>query len=232
MGFFSSNKEVNKKVSATTAPMPPAPSVGSAAPTTNSSSVSNAGKLTPPPVPANPQLEEIKTEITSGSETKTNSNNNNNGNSFTNTQNNFSVQNKDNESLFDLSDLDITEPELNVEKTNEGGTEGNDKDMNVNSEVPKEDMIDPDDENISRLSYRHSETKRGEDKDIYITTSQFKTLFSVINSVKEKVKEASETHLRLTDIKSEEDIEYENLRKTFHFIEDKLYEVDGLIFEK
>lgn len=66
----------------------------------------------------------------------------------------------------------------------------------------------------------------------FATTGQFKALLEIIDLVKSKVKSSAETHLRLLDIKSEEDIEYENLRKNFQFIEDKLYDIDGIIFEK
>ena len=55
---------------------------------------------------------------------------------------------------------------------------------------------------------------------------------SDVDKVKEKFKESSDIHLKLLDIKSEEDLEYENLRKNFQFVEEKLYEVDSLIFEK
>lgn len=66
----------------------------------------------------------------------------------------------------------------------------------------------------------------------FVTTAQFKRMLEIVEEVKVKVKETSEIHLRLMDIKSEEDIEYESLRKNFQFIEDKLYEVDSIIFEK
>ncbi len=66
----------------------------------------------------------------------------------------------------------------------------------------------------------------------FLTTKQFKSLLGIVEDVKVKVKDASETHLKLLDLKAEEDIEYDNLRKSFQFIEDKLYEVDNLIFEK
>lgn len=67
---------------------------------------------------------------------------------------------------------------------------------------------------------------------IYITTQQFKMLMETVEDVKARVKDSSERHLRLLDMKAEEDVEFENLRKDFQYIEDKLYEVDSIIFDK
>lgn len=70
------------------------------------------------------------------------------------------------------------------------------------------------------------------DDTYFVTTHQFKSLLEIVEAVKERVKISNERHLRLLDIKAEEDIEYENLRKDFQFVEDKLYEVDSIIFER
>jgi hypothetical protein len=66
----------------------------------------------------------------------------------------------------------------------------------------------------------------------FLTTNQFKTMLEIVDQVKSRVKESHNSHTRLMDIKSEEDIEYENLRKSFQFLEEKLYEMDSAVFEK
>ena len=96
----------------------------------------------------------------------------------------------------------------------------------------EEEHIETKEEHISgdvEFIAHHKEVN--DTKPFFVTTSQFKALLEIIENVKQKTKETSERHLRLLDIKSEEDIEYENLKKDFAFIEDKLYEVDTLIFE-
>ena len=80
------------------------------------------------------------------------------------------------------------------------------------------------------LSYSSKKVKKGDSS--FLTTTQFKALLEIVDAVKNKVKDSSETHLRLMDMKAEEDIEYENLRKSFQFIEDRLYDLDGILFEK
>jgi len=92
-------------------------------------------------------------------------------------------------------------------------------------------------DNIPENEERTTDFSRGnfgssEDEVIYITTAQFKNMLEIIDNVRSRVKESAEKHTRLLDIKSEEDIEYENLRKDFQYIEDKLYEVDSLLFER
>ena len=64
----------------------------------------------------------------------------------------------------------------------------------------------------------------------FITTTQYKTMTALIEKVRDKINKANETHLKILDIRAEEDIEFENLRKDFLFVEKKLYEVDGLVF--
>jgi hypothetical protein len=77
------------------------------------------------------------------------------------------------------------------------------------------------------------ETKKVSKKDetIFLTTTQFKALLEVVDSVKGKIKTSTETHLKLMDMKAEEDVEYESLRRNFQFIEDKLHDLDGILFD-
>ncbi|MFT4244527.1 MAG: hypothetical protein ACMXYB_03685 [Candidatus Woesearchaeota archaeon] len=70
------------------------------------------------------------------------------------------------------------------------------------------------------------------EETFFLTTSEFKHLLELIDTVKDRVKVSSQRHMKITTIKAEEDIEYENIKKDFQFIEDKLYEVDSTIFER
>lgn len=125
--------------------------------------------------------------------------------------------NFDDDSLFDFSELELQSPV-------EGEVEQSAKVVSVADEDSDSDV---------NMDFINHEKKIKEHDDTYfVTTKQFKSLLEIVDSVKNKVKESSETHLRLLDIKSEEDIEYENLRKDFQFIEEKLYEVDSIIFDK
>lgn len=197
-------------------PAPPAPNAGMPAP---SNEVIETGNLVAPAIPGDSALNDIKNQVT--------------GNVPVPMEQPMMEaiqmpavveEPKIDDSLFDLSDLELPEP------TN-----------NEALEVPTaEDFVDSTiDTNIERegdLSFisnkKNHRPSHSKEETFYITTSQFKSLLEIIESVKSKVKDASETHLRLMDIKSEEDIEYENLRKTFQYIEDKLYEIDSLIFDK
>jgi len=218
MGFFSSKKE-EKKAAVVPAPAPSNIPAVPAAPVTTSAptdSISDLGKLTPPSIPGVSHLDDIKSEVINA----------NNGENIpvSNIETESNTMSLNGDSLFDLSDLDLESDIPNSE------SESNSLKDSVNFENT---AIDPENENLSSLNFTSRSTiSKSKDEDIFVTTSQFKTLLSIIDSVKSRVKDATETHLRLMDIKSEEDIEYENLRKAFQFVEDKLYEVDNLIFEK
>ena len=69
-----------------------------------------------------------------------------------------------------------------------------------------------------------------EDKSIFITSSKYKSSIDLFNQINEKISLANETHLKLLDLKAEEDLELENLRKDFVFIEKSLFEIDTIIF--
>lgn len=128
------------------------------------------------------------------------------------------------ESLFDFSDLD------------EQIQNSPSKNTQITHEEPKEEELpqqrEHSEEELTFLKTRDTPHSKHNNESIYITTSQFKALLEIVEEVKLKAKDSSERHLRLLDIKSEEDIEFENLKKDFAFIEDKLYEVDNLIFER
>lgn len=130
------------------------------------------------------------------------------------------------DSLFDFSDLEI--PSLNE------NSEVSSNSLDESTQNLNEQIIDVKGENQQNLDYLSSGMKKHSKREepYFITTSQFKALLEIVDGVKSRVKSSSETHLRLTDIKAEEDIEYENLRKDFQFLEDKLYELDGILFEK
>lgn len=238
MGFFSSKKE-EKKVS--TAPAaPPAPAAAPAPSVSNSSpDVSNVGNLAPPSIPGSSHLDDIKSEVASSAGSiSTEGVSSENGIASEQQHPSSLADSSDlslnSDSLFDLSDLDLVP---GVEEKSIASSQSNSSDVEVSSErvipIAQSDVIDTNTENLSSLSFAsRSGVSRSKDEDIFVTTSQFKSLLSIIDSVKARVKEATETHLRLMDIKSEEDIEYENLRKSFQYVEDKLYEVDNLIFEK
>jgi hypothetical protein len=119
------------------------------------------------------------------------------------------------EGLFDLSDLSMD------------GLESPAQEQQQVSQMQQSQSA------MQQLTYApNKHSRKVSNEPYYVTTAQFKRMLEIVEEVKVKVKETSEIHLRLMDIKSEEDIEYENLRKNFQFIEDKLYEVDSIIFEK
>ena len=124
---------------------------------------------------------------------------------------------EDTDSLFDFSELD-TQLEKEERPSNSEAV----------VELPSESSITS--STVSNINF--VEDDKYNDETYFVTTTQFKSLLEIIDSVKSKVKAATQTHLKLLDIKSEEDIEYENLRKDFQFIEEKLYEVDSLVFDK
>ena len=134
------------------------------------------------------------------------------------------------DSLFDFSDLNLGSP--NSEQTG-GESLGQLTTLEESPTDTPEGTIDThmnDDVSLNFIQGGHKSRKLNE--NYYVTTHQFKALLEIVEGVKERVKMSNERHLRLLDIKAEEDIEYENLRRDFQYIEDKLYEADKLIFEK
>ena len=141
------------------------------------------------------------------------------------------------EDLFNLNDFDINQ-------------EGDSKDTKMTSEIERgekedgssltneninqdklEDTIDTENLEINK-EYTFSKNPKVSEKEFFITTSQFKKLLEIIDNVKLKVKHSNDLYLKLADIKSEEDVEFENLRKAYIYIEERLYELDKTIFEE
>ena len=229
MGLFSKNKQEDKSASMPPAPpMPPSANFGQTLPSlsaelppapgvvssNSNDSIQPIGGLPTPPVPR-ADLDEIKNEVYS----KSSYNENMSRFDLPKEEVPKKVEDDDElDSLFDISDLDIP--------SEEDSTKIKEEDSKVEEE--KKDLED--ERNIPEEFIEHHK-KIDETKPFFITTSQFKALLEIVDSVKSKTKDSHERHLRLLDIKAEEDIEYENLKKDFTFIEDKLYELDNLIFE-
>jgi hypothetical protein len=211
MGLFNTKKSDESA-------LPPAPN---APPSLNENS--KGGDLPPMPAPPEPvaaqvngNIEEIKSQIAMPEPpTLSESFEEPTSTSFeTNkkTKENTEVEQPD--SLFDLSDLELPELEEELPEKNQ-----------KIEETRKE-------EDLPSHFIESKKEKIDTDKPFFITTSQFKSVLEIVEAVKSKTKESSQRHLRLLDIKSEEDIEYENLKKDFISIEDKLYELDNLLFDK
>jgi hypothetical protein len=174
-----------------------------------------SNNLSAPPIPGG-SLEEIKNEV-AYKKSNAGTGNAENTSDENETEESAPAANDEEDSLFDFSELDVNAP-VNSKMSLEEDI------MDTKSKEHK-DVADVD---LSFIKHRQAPAK----DTYFVTTSQFKSLLEIVEAVKNKVKDASETHLKLLDIKAEEDIEFENLRKDFQFIEDKLYEVDSIIFEK
>ena len=150
-----------------------------------------------------------------------------------------SKENKE-EDLFDLNDFDIDENSnsndtSNVDLAPEKEMSEEEVKANLNIEEATQESLE-DTSNNENLDidreYTFSKSSKTSDKEFFITTSQFKKLLEIIDNVKLKVKHSNDLYLKLADIKSEEDIEFENLRKSYIYIEERLYELDKTIFEE
>jgi len=226
MGLFSKHKKEELKPT----PAPAAPPLPSVASVQNAAPVDNlAGStLTPPQIPSG-NLEDIKSQVSTQdvtpvapvveSDFKPEVVADNSKDLFS--SDNLSLGNDE---LFDFSDSNESSKSVLDEGSSKLETT-----MDFDSNV-----VDTKGESNSSLNFisRGSSLKSSNNSSIFLTTSEFKTLLEIIEAVKARIKNSSDTHLRLLDIKSEEDIEFENLRKDFQFVEDKLYELDTLIFDK
>ncbi len=240
MGLFSKHKEEKNSVAPPPA-APPVPNFGNGInsapmpPQPQAPKYESAGNIVPPPLPGG-SLEDIKSIVSESSQKKSEEIKENESTNSGSEMNSTSTDDFD-DSLFDFSDLNIPEPnsETNPEKN-----------ANYHSidNIPKNDYsigkVDLDERDVSAKRLENQDFIKNKsynsvppgNENFFVTTSQFKALLEIVESVKMKVKEANEKHLRLLDIKSEEDIEYENLRRDFQYIEDKLYEADSILFEK
>jgi hypothetical protein len=135
------------------------------------------------------------------------------------------------DSLFDMSDLEKqSEPLPQQEEPQVDSMPPQEIEVPHIDDMTQETNLDKN-QSFNFISSRNV-SGRAPQGSFFVTTQQFREMLDIIDSVKGRVKESTDTHLRLLDIKSEEDIEYENLRKDFQYIEDKLYELDNLVFEK
>ena len=185
--------------------------------------VGNVEELSAPPIPGG-SLDDIKKQVAStpASQTTVNVSDSSNVEDTELPNTNVDASSEENinlndDSLFDLSDLDLDGAMLESSVD-----EGSAKEVGHQEEYKESDMNFIN--NIKR--------KVSKNETYFVTTKQFKQLLEIIESVKDRVKGSSDTHLKLLDIKAEEDIEYENLRKDFQFVEEKLYEIDNVIFEQ
>jgi len=135
----------------------------------------------------------------------------------------ISNQNLDsNLDLFNLKDLNLDLEDL---EDNESKTDISKEQQKQHIENKKEDV------DLSKYKTEDLE-KVDTDNPIFISTEQFKKVIDSIEFVKSKVKTATDTYIRILDIKSEEDLEFDNLKKDFQNLEDKLYEIDSILFEE
>ena len=86
--------------------------------------------------------------------------------------------------------------------------------------------------NEKDFSFSENDNLSQSESPFYIASQEYEKLLEIIKSVKDKVKKGSDVYLKLLDIKAQEDVEYDNLQKTFSYIEEKLYDADTLIFER
>lgn len=229
MGFFSKNKE--EKSNLPPAPMPPMAQGFNSFNSTPADISKAMPVLNAPPMPMRTSFDDIKSQVVSMPQNNVAQNTTPQLNVGNNTSSDVDLND---ESLFDFSTLDIPE------STSIGSSKSSSSSSSSAGAFSQKDSSSPDivdsnlknDSNLSFVTNRNRFGKAGVSDNIYVTTSQFKSFIELVEQVRVRVKESSDKHLRLLDIKSEEDQEYEALRKDFQFIEDKLYEVDNLIFDK
>jgi hypothetical protein len=204
--------------------MPPAPSMGAQAPSMDAPSpkgeenmlfeVPDGSNLTPPSLPGS-GLDDIKSQVVGDMETSISS---------------PSMPKKEeiDNTAFESPEISSDDELFNMFKVDDSETKDELKYESTQSDTP--DVIEIHTSNDVALNF---ETKNISKKDetIFLTTTQFKALLEVVDSVKTKIKTSTENHLRLMDMKAEEDVEYESLRKSFQYIEDKLHDLDEILFE-
>ena len=164
--------------------------------------------------------------------------------------------------LPDLNDLDSINHQdsaslssFNQEDIREGENKGvnNSNNAQTNGEFSRRSSLSNDfsnshsREDINKSMHRHHLNSQfvhnsdfmptkglshSKDDTYFLTTNEFKHLLELIDLVKDRIKTSGQRHMKITSIKAEEDIEYDNIKKDFQFIEDKLYEVDSTIFDR
>ena len=240
MGLFSRKTEEKSLPPAPLPPVAPMPQGMDKLSSSPGQLSKQAPFLGAPSIPSKSSLDDIKNQVISGSSQNATYNVNNNNNNSNSNSNNGTSENHEEESafgndmnlnddsLFDFSGMDISSPvENNSALTST---------QNPFSNERQSTFIDTrgasNEGSLSFVSGRSKQARSAVNDNLYVTTSQFKTFLEIVEQVRSRVKDSSDRHLRLLDIKSEEDIEYENLRRDFQYVEDKLYEIDSLIFDK
>ncbi len=247
MGLFSKHKSSDS----TMPPAPPSASLNSIKESSQGSSMSDlpsppmpemskSGNLSPPPIPGGNSLDDIKEQVSYNNNNSNNAmmNNQSNDSSFDSQGNDSNSFDSSSDSLFDDMFSTDEEHQEDVSKKSDNSqrmqTTNNGSAFDITEFDNSESLVDTSMERSDSLGFvrgGHYNSHSGKDS-CFLTTSQFKALLEIVEGVKSKVKDSTEIHLRLMDIKSEEDIEYENLRKNFAQMEDKLYELDTILFEE
>ena len=153
--------------------------------------------------------------------------------SFDNTTSNLEKELKE---VVDGENLDFKKPNSeNYEKdTFENKTE------NLNS---KNSLFDFSDEKNFNLDFEESLKKieipeknleiikrpKEDTSYFFMTTSQCKKYLETLDNIKKNLKESSKNLKNFSNIKKHEEIEFENLKKSFSKTEEKLYEIDKMI---
>jgi hypothetical protein len=221
--------------------MPPAPNMDSKAPNMNasalngeentSSEVPDGSNLTPPSLPGS-GLDDIKSQVVGDMETSSLSPSTPKKEEIDNSAFESPEISSDEDlfNMFKVDDSEISEQAKTTLSTSGYNSDTKDDSIYNSTQSDAPEVIETHISNDVALNF---ETKHISKKDetIFLTTTQFKALLEVVDSVKSKIKTSTETHLRLMDMKAEEDVEYESLRKSFQFIEDKLHDLDEILFE-
>lgn len=208
------------------------------------------GSLSSPPVPkASNALDDIKSEVSTTEpqerpKEEPEQNNSQNDVPFNGNQTQSQGPQTEDDSLFDFSGSDLfgesdsqemggfdsqkaaKSPQLPAPSFDDSGfgAEPGFEDGTVDTHMGKSRSLS--------FEGNHDSFRKKENENFFMTTQQFKAMMELVESVKSRVKDSSDRHLKLLDIKSEEDVEYENLRRDFQYVEDKLYELDSIIFNK
>lgn len=138
-----------------------------------------------------------------------------------NPQNN---QNTKENNMFNLSHEDLNLPQKSFEYPTHEQT-------NPTENLDENSIEDLSYQKISKSNYNFNFMKKKEEKPVFIKTRQYQSLLESIEEVKSKIKNSYDTYLKLSELKTEEDIEVENLRKEFEEIESRLYKIDQILFE-
>ncbi|MCH8519451.1 MAG: hypothetical protein LAT82_01720 [Nanoarchaeota archaeon] len=141
----------------------------------------------------------------------------------------FNLEDFELPNLDDLDDIDMKVKTLENKNSNTyNETSSNSLTSNFNNSSSKSQS-----HNLKSEHFIPTKGLSASDKEtFFLTTNEFKHLLELVDSVKDRVRISTQRHMKITTIKAEEDIEYENMKKDFQFIEDKLYEVDSTIFER